>query len=318
MKTITRPAHAVSGLCKILGVAALMASVGTSLSCGTSPARDPHGLILEEARVVSVYDVGAYLEARELPGVLLQGEDDTRSIQDEFLDYWEKSKAKNVFDVNLDEVTTVTTVYVDNNGTYEGYKVYRGQIDIVDVRAQMESGEFREEAYRDFPVWQHRSEPTTILLEEEDGAYVVGQEELVRDVVKAMARGEGFLDDRTAMGSALQAAGTGLWTVAFTDCQASHYHVPYVSLKDFEDGLPLLTSYPSLLRGCLANATTVTGGDEDLSKATMAIVFSSERQAERGLEDMRGHLEDFNRLDIDIDDTQIRGDLAVMELAIYE
>ena len=58
--------------------------------------------------------------------------------------------------------------------------------------------------------------------------------------------------------------------MAFTDCEASHYHVPYVILKDFEDGLPLLTSYPSLLQGCVANATTVTGGDEDLSKVTMA------------------------------------------------
>ena len=103
-------------------------------------ARDPHGLILDDARVVSVYDVGTYLEARELPGGLLQGDDDTRSVQDELLDNWEESKPRNVFDVNLDEVTTVTTVYVDNNGTYEGYKIYRGEIDIVDVRAQMEGG----------------------------------------------------------------------------------------------------------------------------------------------------------------------------------
>ena len=69
--------------------------------------------------------------------------------------------------------------------------------------------------------------------------------------------------------------------MAFTDCEASHYHVPYVILKDFEDGLPLLTSYPSLLQGCVANATTVTGGDEDLSKVTMAVAFSSERRGER-------------------------------------
>ena len=109
-----------------------------------------------------------------------------------------------MFDVNLDEVTTVTTVYVDNNGTYEGYKIYRGEIDIVDVRAQMEGGEFKEEAYRDFPLWQHRSEPTTIVLFEEDGAYVVGQEELVRDVVRAMVRGEGFWTPSPPWGSCLR------------------------------------------------------------------------------------------------------------------
>ena len=274
MKTGTRPAHARNGLCQILGVAALMAAVAAVIACGgiaggTSAARDPHGLILDDARVVSVYDVGAYLEARELPGVLLQGDDATRSVQDELLDNWEESRPKNVFDVNLAEVTTVTTVYVDNNGTYEGDKISRGESDIVDVRAQMEGGEFKEETYRDFPLWQHSSEPTTIVLFEEDGAYVVGQEKLVRDVVRAMVRGEGFLDDQSALGRVLEAAGNGLWTVAFTDCEASHYHVPYVILKDFEDGLPLLTSYPSLLQGCLANATTVTGGDEDLSKVTM-------------------------------------------------
>ena len=39
---------------------------------------------------------------------------------------------------------------------------------------------------------------------------------------------------------------------------------------------------------------------------------------ERGLDDLEGRLEDFDKLDIDVDDAQIKGDLAVVELAIYE
>ena len=50
----------------------------------------------------------------------------------------------------------------------------------------------------------------------------------------------------------------------------------------------------------------------------MAVEFSSKRRAERGLEDLKGRLADFDRLDIDVDDAQIKGDLAVVELAIYE
>ena len=284
-------------------------------------ARDPHGLILDDARVVSVYDVGTYLEARELPGVLLQGDDDTRSVQDELLDNWEESKPRNVFDVNLDEVTTVTTVYVDNNGTYEGYKIYRGEIDIVDVRAQMEGGNSKGNSRGSLPglpvvaaqVGTHYHCPLRGGRGIRGGAGRTGQGRR-----QGNGQGRGVLDAQSALGIVLEAAGTGLWTVAFTDCEASHYHVPYVILKDFEDGLPLLTSYPSLLQGCVANATTVTGGDEDLSKVTMAVEFSSERRAERGLEDLKGRLADFDRLDIDVDDAQIKGDLAVVELAIYE
>ena len=41
-------------------------------------------------------------------------------------------------------------------------------------------------------------------------------------------------------------------------------------------------------------------------------------RGERGLDDLEGRLADFDKLDIDVDDAQIKGDLAVMELAIYE
>ena len=70
--------------------------------------------------------------------------------------------------------------------------------------------------------------------------------------------------------------------------------------------------------GCEAAALTVTGGDEDTTLLTIAVLFTSERRAERGLEDLEERLEDSDEFDIDVEGARVRGELAVMELTIHE
>ncbi len=249
----------------------------------------------------------------------MSDEDDTQSVQEGLLEYWEDSRPGNTFDVGLEDITTITTVYVDDNGTYSGYRIFNGDFDFKDVEEQLERGDLEEETYRDFPLWQHESGTATFVLFEDDDVYVAGPDDLVKDVVRDLARGEGFIDDQTNMGRALQAAGTGIWTTASTNCKGKHYHIPhYANIKDLNDSLPILTSFPTLLTGRETNATTITGGQENLSRAAMAIIFNSGKRAETGLEDLKGYMEDLDTLDIDVDDARLDEDLITVELTMYQ
>ena len=51
---------------------------------------------------------------------------------------------------------------------------------------------------------------------------------------------------------------------------------------------------------------------------TMAVLFRSERRAESVLEDLEDRMEDSDKLDIDVEEARVSGDLAVIELAIHE
>ena len=287
---------------------------------GPDRAGDPRGMILDSASIVAIKDVGAYMDAREFPGLFLRDGQDTAGVQDAFRDYWEEGEALSDFPLDLERVDTVTTVYAGNRGTYEGYRIYQGDLSFAAVKDGLEEAEFDQETYRDFPVWRHRSETTTLAFFEDDGSYMVGPENLVKDVLKGLARGVGLADDQTALGQALQAAGTGLWTTASAGCQEDHYTAPYrdINLFDFDKTLPLLGSFPSLLSGCEASASTITGGDEETSQAVLAVVFSSQRRAEEGLDDLRGFMTDSDHVDIDVEDADIKDGLLVMKLTAYE
>ena len=300
---------------------AVVVTLVTAAACGgPGGVGDPRGMILDSANVVSVKDIGAYIDAEQFPGLLLRDGQDTASVQEAFLDYWEEGEAVSDFPMDVEEVETVTTVYVNDRGTYHGYRIYRGDLDFAAIKDGLEAAEFDRETYRDFPIWRHPSQTTTLALFEEDGSYMVGPENLVKDVLKGLARGEGMADDGTALGRVMEAAGAGLWSTAFTGCKEDHYGFPYrnINLYDYEKTLPLLGSFPRLLAGCEATATTITGGDEDTTRAVTAVAFSSQRRAEAGLEDLQGFLEESDDLDVDVEDADVKGELVVMNLTVYE
>ena len=299
----------------------MMAALAVGAACGgPDQAGAPRGMILDTASIVAIKDVGAYMDVREFPGLFLRDGQDTVGVQDAFRDYWEEGEALSDFPLDLERVETVTTVYAGNRGAYEGYRIYQGDLDFAVIKDGLEEAEFDQATYRDFPIWRHRSESTTLALFEDDGSYIVGPEKLVKDVLKGLARGEGLADDQTVLGQALQAAGPGLWTTASAGCQGDHYTAPYhdINLFDFDKTLPLLGSFPSLLSGCDASASTITGGDDETSQAMQAVVFSSQRRAEAGLEDLRRYLEKSNDLDIDVEDADIKDGLLVMKLTVHE
>ena len=49
-----------------------------------------------------------------------------------------------------------------------------------------------------------------------------------------------------------------------------------------------------------------------------AVVFSSQRRAEAGLEDLKGYLGKSGNLDVDVEDADIKDGLLVMKLTVYE
>ena len=155
-------------------------------------------------------------------------------------------------------------------------------------------------------MWKDKSSSRAAALLEEDSILVTSSDEnTVREVLKAMDRGEGFTDDESSIGRAMQAAGEGIISTALGNCWASTQHLD-------------LTNITTELPGCEAVVVTITSGDEDTSQVTMVVVFKSERRAETGTEDLKANLEDNDKADIVVDDAQIKEDLVIMKLTIHE
>ncbi len=101
--------------------------------------------------------------------------------------------------------------------------------------------------------------------------------------------------------------------MGFTCCKEDHYTLPYTNLYDSEKELGLLSSFPRLLTGCVANATAVGGADEDTTEAVPAVPFSTPRRAESELEGLRGFMEDSDLINVEDDMVvELTDDLRMM------
>ena len=308
-------------------LAALTAIVAGGVACGpasggfsgSGSSGDPRTLILEDAEFLFVFEATAFLESRELPSVMLGDRTDTRDAQERLLAKWEDGAL-----VRLDEVSVMTGVYLrTERGSHSGYNLVRGEFAPGDLHEAAEDEGYEEDVYRDFPIWEQQSGTNPLSVFDGDGYYVIASGDLVRDFLKALDREEGFASGQHDLRRVLDAAGEGLWSWAYGDCEG-----PFVDfLPRFPFGSPLdehdramdrLSGWAAETSGCEAAALTVTGGDEDTTLVTMTVLFRSERRAESGLEDLEERMEDSDELDIDVEHARVRGELAVMELVIHE
>ena len=124
----------------------------------------------------------------------------------------------------------------------------------------------------------------------------------VKEVLKAIDRGTGFINADSDIKRAMDAAGSGLISNAKEDCNV----------------IFLVGSLGNALNGCDAYAMTVTGGDDDESKITVAFVFSSERRAESGMEDIQDQIHGNNDIDADVDEIDVSGTVVTAKITVYE
>ena len=172
-----------------------------------------------------------------------------------------------------------------------------GNFEFADIRGSLDDAFEEADEYRGFEVWDRRN----VALVEDRGIIILG-DEMVRGVLKALDTGKGSLaavteDSRDGweLKRALDKAGKGMFTYGVTDCD-----------------IPLVDA----LRGCKAAVWVIKGGDIDATQWGYVYVFTSERRAESGMDDIEESFLESEQ-DIDIDLIEIDGNLVIVETTIH-
>ena len=215
-------------------LAALTAIMLGGMACGpaggiSGGSGNSASFILEDAEYVTIAYSRSLLEARELPGVMLGDGDDTEDVQDRILSDWE-GDSSSPSSIHLDEVSAVTIVLLPKEGNeLGGYGVTEADFLSDDLVEELEGEGYEEDAYRDFPVWRKEYNDVyvdVVVVFPEDGFIVNGPEAGVRGYLKALDREEGFATGDHDLERVLSAAGNGLWSWAYGDCESEYVDDP--------------------------------------------------------------------------------------------
>ena len=121
----------------------LVAAMTAGLACGaidSGPNRpnDPQEFILEDARAIITVNAKPYLENEELPGILLEEDEDTIDFQEAWKENWERDNP----DIPVEDLRKLTIVVPD--GEYSRYFVASGEFDFSKIRNELEDQGYEE------------------------------------------------------------------------------------------------------------------------------------------------------------------------------
>ena len=190
----------------------------------------------------------------------------------------------------LDDITSI--VYQRTEDGELGVLLF-GDFEFDDVREFLEDEDREQDTYRDFEIWDDE-----FALLEDRGLIAFNNEEFVKDLLKALDTGEGFLDDAGELKAGLGKAGEGLSLVGSTSCAN--------------------TLFRTSPRSCEAVVEVIKSGDSDTTDMAAVYVFSSERRAESGMEDLQEAIEDQDEYDADIEKIEAEGEFVSYEVTIHE
>ena len=269
-----------------LALAALAACGDSDLGNASS---DPKGLVLEDAYSVEITNVNALLGSSAVPVFFLDDDEDSEDFKDDWRDDWEDSSRALATDP--DDVTHDVKV-ISGVG---GYWITKGDFEFSAIKSELEDQGFDDGNYRDHEIWESEY-GYAVALFEGSGSFVYGSTDSVKEVLKAIARGEGFMANEADLRRAWDKVDGGALRVEVeTECSGLW----------------------SSLNGCRAYADAITGGDEDSMEVTGAAVFSSERRAESGMDDIEDEIEDDETLDADIEEIRVDGEVVIFKVTVY-
>ena len=292
---------AIAGALFVVTIATLTACGGNG-GAGGAPG-DIEGFILEDANTLLIMNVRQILEADEAPFIgaasrfgLSSDSDDIEDIKDDWRDEWEDDAILSL-GTALDDVDRSMLVVGSEFSTY----IVKGTFDFADIRSTLEDEDFDDSEYRESEIWESHDGVAAALFDS-SGIYVLGEADSVKEVIKAIHRGEGFAHpDEHALVSVRNKAGDGLFSYGDTGCS-----------DDFE-GISARA-----LENCEAIGITIVGGNEDEMKFSGAVLFSSERRAESGMDDFEDSIEDDESIDADIEELKVDGEFVTFKVTIYE
>ncbi|MCY4614869.1 MAG: hypothetical protein OXC71_00540, partial [Chloroflexi bacterium] len=212
-----------------------------------------------------------------------------------------RDEAEDLSGYGLEEMGVLTdelTTLVVASGDDWQLLVVEGDVDFVHVRDQLEDGDYDDNRYRGFELWEGAGWGRgSVALLEDQGRMVIGDVEAVKSVLRMLDSGSGsLLDDADSdLGRALKRAGAGWISSARAQC------------LDYA------------IRGCRAAGVSLRKGDDDyVVDITIAALFRNERTAESELDELENQIEEDSSFEFDIDDVQLDGDFVIVTASADE
>ena len=250
--------------------------MSTSAACDSSPG-GALGLVPDDVSYIAVVDVESIL-AGDFPP----------DAEDSLEDAWEDLEELGIY---LDDIATI----VLSSGDKGSFVVVEGDFNSDDIRDGMDDGEYEDDEYRGYELWTggYGMEEWVVLLED-DGYLLMGREDVIRDMLRTLDRGTGFLfdEDDTDLVLAYMRAGDGWIVSAEESCDL-----------------------PRDVRGCEAMGAAVSRAEEPwMVNLTIAVLFRNERTAESEMRDVEDYLAD----DLDVEDVAVDGRFVVISAIMDE
>ena len=259
---------------------ALVALVLSAFACGedTSGSDSVLKYVLDDETQIAVLDMAAMSEDTA-PG----------SVADM---HAEMSTLFRVFGVRLEDMDTL--VMAENSGGGSDFVVFEGDLSFGNIRDVLHNNQLREDTFRGVEIWEDLAAEGGAAVFEEAGAFVIGDNRRVKEVIRAVESGYGTIAnaDETNIRRVLDAAGRGWILVAYADGEGPCWGV-----------------------GCEAWASAIADGEEEYDvKQTVVALFSTEKDAESNADKVEDSLKDY----WEVGDVSVDGALVTVEATADE
>ena len=214
-------------------------------------------------------------------------------LQDKFLEAWEWVEEYGIF---LDDVTNVVSANDDRSNSLW---LLSGEFEWDDVRDDLDDVGFDDSEYRNVEVWEESSRGLTVGLLEDRGLVVISspEDDGVKDVIRALQSGEGFLFEDTDLEitRVLGRVKVGFQMMAEEGC------------GDVD------------VRSCKGVAYSVGRGEDELTlNLEWVFLFRSDSSARSGSSDIEDYFEDEMPSEVDVEDVEQDGEYVVVRATIDE
>ena len=183
------------------GLTAIIVSAASMLfvACGgVSVPSDAEGFILDGASNVVIQNYELMLGEADIPFLFLNDDEDQDDFKDDLAYDWEDNSYS--FGNSAHSVSRI--IYVFGEADFEGHQIIKGEFDFIEIRNKLDDEDFEEDTYRDFELWEHENGDAVVLFEAA-GTYIHGNSDVVKEIIKAIDRGEGLIDSTATLRRAL-------------------------------------------------------------------------------------------------------------------
>lgn len=289
------------GVAGIVAVVVVVAAVMLTAGGGGNGSASTLELVPDDTEVLFVLNLAAVRSAEaDFPG---DYDDFVDELQDEIESEFDTEE------IGFEQVNSI--IVAAENESFDGAVVMQGDFFFGDIQDEWEDREYEEDSYRGYEIWDGGN--YFVLLEEAGAIVASGSEDQVKDLINIVDRGTGALADDPEEDLARIVSRLGPSPVMIAAAGDSGEQCE------------------NAVAGCAGFGLAYSGADPDREEVTvnLVVLFSSERRAERAIDDyddvadlMESLLDGFadeaddfaglpNAEDVDVDDLLVEGEFVV-------